>query len=63
METVRFTRPARIDLRLVRDPVPHVTETFELHQIGTHTRLTCTGELGTDLWALGQQWATVVSRR
>src|SRR3954452_19449252 len=28
VETVRFTRPQRIDFRLVRGPVPHVVESF-----------------------------------
>jgi hypothetical protein len=30
VETVRFERPARISFRLLRGPVPHVLETFEL---------------------------------
>ena len=30
VETVRFTRPERVDFRLVRGPVPHVVEAFEL---------------------------------
>ncbi|MGI8613003.1 MAG: SRPBCC family protein, partial [Nocardioidaceae bacterium] len=30
VETVRFTRPRRVDFRLVRGPVPYVVETFEL---------------------------------
>jgi hypothetical protein len=28
VETVRFTRPERIDFRLIRAPVPQVTESF-----------------------------------
>jgi hypothetical protein len=30
VETVRFERPVRIDFRVVRGPVPHVTESFLL---------------------------------
>jgi hypothetical protein len=30
VETVRFTRPERVDCRLVRGPVPHVVEAFVL---------------------------------
>src|SRR5450759_778734 len=37
VETVRFERPHRIDFRLVRGPVPHVIETFELRPAGDGT--------------------------
>lgn len=57
VETVRFERPERISFRLVRGPVPHVVETYELDGSGESTRLTYAGELGTDLWALGELWA------
>jgi hypothetical protein len=40
VETVRFTRPQRVDFRLVRGPVPHVTETFHLDSDGHGTRIT-----------------------
>ncbi|MQS15510.1 SRPBCC family protein [Streptomyces kaniharaensis] len=65
VETVRFTRPERVDFRLVRGPVPAVTESFELteHGPGPGTRLVYTGELGTDLWALGDWWGSVVTPR
>jgi hypothetical protein len=63
VETVRFTRPGRIDFRLVRGPVPAVVESFELSEHGAGTRLEYTGELGTDLWALGQWWGDQVARR
>ncbi|WP_405577341.1 SRPBCC family protein [Streptomyces sp. NBC_01092] len=63
VETVRFTRPMRVDFRLVRGPVPAVTESFELSEHGPGTRLTYTGELGTDLWAAGQWWGGVVAPR
>jgi hypothetical protein len=62
VETVRFSRPDRIDFRLVRGPVPAVVETFALHVDGTGTRLEYTGELGTDLWGVGERWGRVVAR-
>jgi hypothetical protein len=61
VETVRFTRPERIDFRLVRGPVPHVVERFVLSPSDAGTRLEYRGELGTDLWALGQRWGDVVA--
>lgn len=61
VETVRFTRPSRVDFRLVRGPVPHVLETFELTATPTGTRLAYTGELGTDLGAVGQWWGDRVT--
>jgi hypothetical protein len=57
IETVRFERPHRISFRLVRGPVPHVLETYELKGGPDETELLYTGELGTDLWQLGQWWA------
>ncbi len=61
VETVRFERPGRIEFRLVRGPVPHVVETFELREDGDGTELLYTGELGTDLWAPGAQWGALVA--
>jgi len=61
VETVKFTRPERVDFRLVRGPVPHVVETFELVEAEGATTLTYTGELGTDLWSLGERWGDVVA--
>lgn len=61
VETVRFTRPERVDLRLVRGPVPQVTETFELSADGDRTRLAYSGELGTDFGALGACWGNAVA--
>ncbi|MGH8961928.1 MAG: SRPBCC family protein [Jatrophihabitantaceae bacterium] len=61
VETVRFTRPDRVDFRLTRGPVPHVVEQFRLTASGIHTRLDYTGELGTDLWAFGQCWGDLVA--
>ncbi len=63
VETVRFRRPERFDFRLVRGPVPHVTETFWLREHGNTTLLTYDGELGTDLWRLGTAWGDVVATR
>ncbi|MBA2773685.1 MAG: SRPBCC family protein, partial [Nocardioidaceae bacterium] len=37
VETVRFSRPDRVDFRLVRGPVPEVVETFWLREQGTGT--------------------------
>jgi hypothetical protein len=64
VETVRFTRPERVDFRLVRGPVPHVVEAFVLTEQpgGTATRLAYHGEIGADLWRLGQWWSELVAR-
>ncbi len=62
VETVRFTRPTRIDFRLVRGPVPYVVESFELTADAQGTTLVYTGELGTDLGWVGQRWGDVVAR-
>jgi hypothetical protein len=61
LETVRFERPDRISFRLVRGPVPHVTETFELRPAPGGTAFRYTGEMGTDLWRLGQWWGERVA--
>jgi hypothetical protein len=61
VETVRFTRPQRIDFRLVRGPVPRVIETFHLDRDGHGTRISYTGELGTDLWGVGGRWGNLVA--
>jgi hypothetical protein len=63
VETVRFTPPTRIDFRLLRGPVPHVLETFELRAVDEGTELKYRGELGTDLWALGRWWGRRVATR
>ncbi|MEU4290871.1 SRPBCC family protein [Kribbella sp. NPDC026596] len=62
VETVRFSRPDRVDFRLVRGPVPHVVESFQLaeDEVGG-TLLTYTGELGTDLWRAGRWWGDLVA--
>jgi len=62
VETVRFSRPERIDFRLVRGPVPHVVESFVLDALDEETSLTWEGELGTDFGALGAWWGRRVAR-
>src|ERR671922_2773320 len=61
VETVRFERPHRISFRLVKGPVPHVLERFELSASNGGTAFEYRGELGTDLWALGTLWAGIVA--
>jgi Polyketide cyclase / dehydrase and lipid transport len=62
VETVHFERPDRINFRLVRGPVPHVRETFDLEAAENGSTLTWKGELGTDYGALGALWGDVVAR-
>ncbi len=47
----------------MRGPVPHVVETFWLYEHGDATLLTYDGELGTDLWRLGQRWRDLVATK
>jgi hypothetical protein len=54
VETVRFERRDRVSLRLVRGPVPHALETYELMPVSEGTELLYAGELSKDLWRLGQ---------
>jgi hypothetical protein len=65
VETVRFTRPERVDFRLVRGPVPHVVEAFVLSEQtgGSGTRLAYSGEIGADLWRAGERWCELVAAR
>lgn len=62
VETVRFERPHLVAFRLLRGPVPHVTETYELTETADGTRFTYSGEIGADLWALGEWWADRVAQ-
>ena len=62
VETVTLDPPDRIRFRLVRGPVPHVAETFAFEPIPGGTRLTYTGELGTDLGRVGALWGDLVAR-
>lgn len=63
VETVRFQRPERVEFRLVRGPVPHVLERYELHAVAAGTELLYAGEIGADLWALGSWWAQRVAQQ
>ena len=62
VETVRFERPRRISFRLLRGPVPHVVETYELRAAQAGTAFSYSGELGTDLWRLGSWWGDRVAK-
>jgi hypothetical protein len=62
VETVRFERPHRVSFRLVKGPVPHVVERFELEPGDGGTSFVYTGELGTDLWRLGTWWGDRVAQ-
>jgi hypothetical protein len=68
VETVRFTRPERVDFRLLRGPVPHVVEAFVLSEqaAGAGTRLAYDGEIGADLWgwvSAGVRWLRAAGSR
>jgi Polyketide cyclase / dehydrase and lipid transport len=63
LETVRFERPHTISFRLVRGPVPHVIETFELQPFDGETAFTYTGEMGADLWGIGEWWTDKVAQK
>jgi hypothetical protein len=39
-----------------------VVETFELEETSSGTKFTYAGELGADLWRLGEWWAERVAR-
>lgn len=59
---MRFERPHTVYFRLLRGPVPHVTERFHLEEHDGSTRLRYEGELGTDLWSIGDRWGALVAR-
>jgi Polyketide cyclase / dehydrase and lipid transport len=61
LETVTFERPHLIGFRLVRGPVPHVLERFDLAEEDGITTLAYSGELGTDFGALGAWWGDRVA--
>lgn len=61
LETITFDRPRRIACRLVRGPVPELSEEFALTESSGMTRLDYSGELGTDLGAAGEWWADRVA--
>jgi hypothetical protein len=62
VETVTLDPPNRMGFRLLRGPVPHVIEIFAFDETADGTRLGYSGELGTDLWRLGQAWGDLVAR-
>ena len=61
LETVTFDRPHRVGFRLVRGPVPEITEEFILTEHNGTTTLDYTGELGTDFGMAGRWWADRVA--
>ena len=61
VETVRFERPHRVSFRLLRGPVPHAMETYELSAAPGGTGFVYRGELGTDGWRAGQWWGDRVA--
>ena len=62
VETVTLDPPNHMAFRLLRGAVPHVIETFTFDETADRTRFSYTGELGTDLWRLGQAWDDLVAR-
>jgi len=63
VETVRFERPHTVTFRLVRGPVPLVTETFDLQPTDGGSTFTYTGEIGADFGAAGAWWADRVAEK
>lgn len=62
VESVQFDPPGRIGFRLLRGPVPHVSEEFLLEETGSGTALIYRGELGADLWILGRLYGGSIVR-
>ena len=62
VEAVGFERPHTFTFLLLRGPVPHVSERFDLEAIGDRTRFRYTGTLGTDFWGPGALWGHLVKR-
>ncbi len=62
VEAVRFDPPGRIGFRLLRGPVPHVSEEFLLEETESGTALSYRGELGADLWVLGRIYGGSIVR-
>jgi hypothetical protein len=68
VETVRFTRPERVDFRLVRGPVPHVVEAFVLTSkpVGPARDWPTTGRSGPTSGrrdSAGASWLRAAGRR
>ena len=62
LETVRFEPPERVHFRLLRGPVPHAEEIFELFAEGATTRFHYMGRLEADWGPAGAAWARAVAR-
>lgn len=62
VETVLLEPPNRISFRLVRGPVPLVTEVFDIQPTPEGTCVNYTGFLSTDLGRLGELWGDLVAR-
>ena len=63
VESVTFRRPDEIGFRLLRGPVPFVSERFILRDLADGaTELEYSGVLGTDGWAVGAAWGDLVAR-
>ena len=54
-----------VHARLASDwsAVPYVVETFTFDPGGGHALLTYSGQLGTDLWQLGERWGDLVAAK
>ena len=61
LETVTFDRPRMVGFRLVRGPVPYLTEEFTLAEHDGTTTLGYSGELGTGSGTAGRWWAARVA--
>jgi hypothetical protein len=63
VEAVIFDPPGQMGFRLLRGPVPDVSESFTFTQTApATTKLRYDGQLGTDFWDLGARWGAVVAR-
>jgi hypothetical protein len=63
VEAVTFAPPEQMGFRLLRGPVPYVTESFTFTETApATTKLRYDGRLGTDFWGLGARWGAVVAR-
>ena len=62
VEAVGLAAPEALTFRLLRGPVPFVTERIELQEVGDGTTVAYTGTLGTDFWLLGRAWGRLVAR-
>lgn len=62
VEEVRFDPPGRISFRLLKGPVPHVSEEFLLEETDSGMALTYRGDLGADFWILGRIYGGSIVR-